>query len=553
MKSARYMLMMLVCCVAMGMQAQQREHVVQRGEDFASIAKKYAITEQELMDANPASKACYVGRKLIIPQHGVPVERKAVEAEPLDIKLLSDDKDILTKSSATTYQVGQALWRKGKYDEAVSYLTKAVDAGEPRAYYPLGECYAQKDAKCHDDGKAAECFMKASEKVKSKYDESYWHSCGNLAKSYQSGNGVKKDLAKAKHYTNEYQLYTDPDGREDASKLMRGILAEERAIAEKELAEKRAIAMRKLQEKRERERQVAEKMMAQQGSKQGKALASANKAKANNNTSKSQAKASQYANTSKSQAKGRTGKSDEELFPGYTRRAPGMPQVGETKYWHQSGTCGLCSLRCFQSSDGTVLYAVSPDPHFMDFGNMTYGYRQNGQRNGWIVLQRVKSVTSMNMSIMNIYNPFLTDLSKPLTFTLVDVAGEVYVTPDGSRVKLDDGKEYGTPVDENTANIIKKELDRQVARAVGMGIIKYDNSPSEVEQQLKADIEEIDRRQAERRQKEMNTYQMRDELNRGHRTTRYKYTNVESTPTVWCDVCNRFAKPHTHPINDGRH
>ena len=198
MKQTRLFVLLLIYCFALAIQAQQCEHVVQRGEDFATIAKKYGITEQELMDANPTSKQCYAGRKLIIPKHGVPVVRRSVTPKPLDIKLLSSDDDILTKSSATTYQVGQALWRKGKYDEAVTYLKKAVENGEPRAYYPLGECYAQKDAKCHNETKAVECFQKAVEKVKNKYDESYWQSCENMAIRYQQGNGVNRNLAKAK-------------------------------------------------------------------------------------------------------------------------------------------------------------------------------------------------------------------------------------------------------------------------------------------------------------------------------------------------------------------
>lgn len=232
MKRMRCLLVLLLCSVALAMQAQQREHVVQRGEDFASIAKKYAITEQELMDANPSSKACYAGRKLIIPKHGVPVERKAVTPEPLDIKLLSDDNAILTKNAATTYQVGHSLWKKGKYDEAVKYLLSAVEQGDPRAYYPLGECYAQKDAKCHDDGKAVECYTKAVENVRNKYDESYWMASGNLAKCYIQGIGVAKDLKKAEQYAHDYQRYADVDMIADAGKVLDDVNARRREMAQ---------------------------------------------------------------------------------------------------------------------------------------------------------------------------------------------------------------------------------------------------------------------------------------------------------------------------------
>lgn len=43
------------------------QHVVMRGETFASIANKYGITEQQLKNANSAHSTCYVGLKLTIP------------------------------------------------------------------------------------------------------------------------------------------------------------------------------------------------------------------------------------------------------------------------------------------------------------------------------------------------------------------------------------------------------------------------------------------------------------------------------------------------------
>ena len=66
--------------------AQQCEHIVQRGENFESIASKYGVTIEELKKANGESASCYVGRKLQIPYHGVEVERKSVEVEPYDYK-----------------------------------------------------------------------------------------------------------------------------------------------------------------------------------------------------------------------------------------------------------------------------------------------------------------------------------------------------------------------------------------------------------------------------------------------------------------------------------
>ena len=260
MKHSRCYLLLLLCCMALALQAQQREHVVQRGEDFATIAKKYAITEQELMDANPTSKQCYVGRKLIIPKHGVPVERKKVTPKSLDIELLSSGENILTKSSATSYQVGQALWRKGKYDEAMVYLNAALKDGETRAYYPLGDCYSKDSMQCYDEVKALDCFNNAIKNTKIKSDEYYWRSCGRLAQRYYEGLGVQKDLGKAKYYAKDFQNYSDNNSRKEAVALLKKIQEEERAVAEKKAAEKRALAAKAAAEKREQARIRAEQL-----------------------------------------------------------------------------------------------------------------------------------------------------------------------------------------------------------------------------------------------------------------------------------------------------
>jgi len=44
------------------------QHIVKRGETFASIAKKYGISEQQLKKANSKHATCYTGMKLSIPQ-----------------------------------------------------------------------------------------------------------------------------------------------------------------------------------------------------------------------------------------------------------------------------------------------------------------------------------------------------------------------------------------------------------------------------------------------------------------------------------------------------
>lgn len=44
-----------------------KQHIVQRGETFALIAKRYGLTEEEVKAANPNHSVCYTGLKLQIP------------------------------------------------------------------------------------------------------------------------------------------------------------------------------------------------------------------------------------------------------------------------------------------------------------------------------------------------------------------------------------------------------------------------------------------------------------------------------------------------------
>ena len=63
----RYLLLLTaVLCASLHAQ-DTRQHVVQRGETFAVIARRYGLTEDEVKAANPNHSVCYVGLKLQIP------------------------------------------------------------------------------------------------------------------------------------------------------------------------------------------------------------------------------------------------------------------------------------------------------------------------------------------------------------------------------------------------------------------------------------------------------------------------------------------------------
>ena len=257
----------LLCC--MSLYAQRCEHVVQRGEDFSSIAQKYGITVDELKASNPSSSLCYVGRKLLIPNPGQVVERKPAKVEPFDYGLISSLGDsVLTKTTTTTYHVGEALWKQKKYAQAMVYLSSAAYGGDARAYYPLGDCYSQSSSENPDEETAATWYLKAVEGMKEKTDVGYYMPCLRLSKCYLTGNGMTKNVKQARHFYNEYKRYAESSNGAEAKQLQHDIAAEEAAIAKAENEKRIAIAKA---EKAKRE--------AEQTRRRQEALAKANKQK----------------------------------------------------------------------------------------------------------------------------------------------------------------------------------------------------------------------------------------------------------------------------------
>jgi hypothetical protein len=307
---------------------------------------------------------------------------------------------------------------------------------------------------------------------------------------------------------------------------MISILSEERAIAAQELAEKRERAARLLAEKEAKRLSQAETVRTSNTGNHGKSQ----KVSGKNQTAQNRPI------------------SDEEALPGYTRVAGGIPMPGETRYWHRSGSLGYCSVRCYQDNQGNVLYTIFPD--ILDLNRSTC-YKQNGYRDGWIVFQRLKSDLWINMptSFLNPYEY----MGNSVSYRYTEIPGEFLISMDGNRVQSRSGDVFDTPVDKQTVDLITKAQNEWVARGIGAGLIKLDYSESEVSRQLREEIDEIDRRQAEMHKKEMDIIEKRAELSRGHRTTQYKSTNVESTKREICPICGNNDQPHTHPVGDGRH
>ena len=129
MKKLFIFLMMLG--MSMSAMAQSRIHVVKIGEDFASIAEYYGITEKELLDANPKNrKMCYVGLKLNLPEAAIKnleeKERKAAEAA----KAKAETKTKSSKFSKQEKQTAKESEKKAKESEKAtkSESSKSTDS-----------------------------------------------------------------------------------------------------------------------------------------------------------------------------------------------------------------------------------------------------------------------------------------------------------------------------------------------------------------------------------------------------------------------------------------
>lgn len=74
---------MLMLCISLPCFSQSVEHVVDKGETFASIAQKYGMTEQQLKEANPKYRGVfYVGMTLNIPQKYANASSATPQAQP---------------------------------------------------------------------------------------------------------------------------------------------------------------------------------------------------------------------------------------------------------------------------------------------------------------------------------------------------------------------------------------------------------------------------------------------------------------------------------------
>lgn len=102
----------------------EKTHLVKRGETFASIAKKYGLTESELRSANPYAKACYTGMKLNIKKTISIEENK--ESSDATISQAECGRSVRQESSSKITTFGEGAKLIGKKDTIRNGESKCV-------------------------------------------------------------------------------------------------------------------------------------------------------------------------------------------------------------------------------------------------------------------------------------------------------------------------------------------------------------------------------------------------------------------------------------------
>lgn len=117
MKKFFFVLIVSTVCV-FGM-AQQTSHMIQRGDTFELIARRYNISLDQLLAANPGVDQCYSGMTLNLPE----------DARLNDRMVVITPQDIIQIEEASGYL------KNGKYKKAVSTYSKAIENNPSATLY----------------------------------------------------------------------------------------------------------------------------------------------------------------------------------------------------------------------------------------------------------------------------------------------------------------------------------------------------------------------------------------------------------------------------------
>lgn len=127
----RITIIQIFLLIATTLSAQQQTITVGAGETFESIANRYGLTLEELLEANPGKYECYAGMKIIVPS---PYESPVGNKDISSVVILHADSLLLAAKAKSS---------NGAYRKAIKTYNKvlAMKVRDPYAYAGRGECY----------------------------------------------------------------------------------------------------------------------------------------------------------------------------------------------------------------------------------------------------------------------------------------------------------------------------------------------------------------------------------------------------------------------------
>ena len=168
------------------------EHVVKRGETFATIAGKYGLTESQLKEANPQYKTCYAGLKLkvVVAPVAQPAQKAAVsQSSPTDSTDLSDGVMKHFKEAKDGYK-WYWIW-KGDYEGAEDEnhnLLIPLSRGYTDVTYISGENHTGFFCVEGKERKEGACDITWKEIIKPIYNNVFYSSTDGF--NYETADGI---------------------------------------------------------------------------------------------------------------------------------------------------------------------------------------------------------------------------------------------------------------------------------------------------------------------------------------------------------------------------
>jgi serine/threonine protein kinase len=205
----------------------RREVVVTPAVDYFALGItmfELWLGEEPFKGMKPAKRDYIIRNKDVIFPPGMNEDCKALVQGLLDPmpKARWGDQHVqkwlngvtLSVSATRSYDEAIALYKAGRFDEAVPLLQTLADQGSARAQNKLGECYYNANGVGYGEKKALEWFLKAAKNGNA-------DAFANLGECYELGNGVRQNLDKAAKWYRKAAKQGNTDAKEKYDEIMR--------------------------------------------------------------------------------------------------------------------------------------------------------------------------------------------------------------------------------------------------------------------------------------------------------------------------------------------